>query len=430
MRPRLRLVLAGAAIDNGNRGVEALGLSVVQGIHEAAPDSDLTILDDGWGVRPDRSLGLEGVRADLVGVRRSRRWYRPESWARVRWSLAVGGGRNPVAERLVRAHAVLDISGGDSFTDTYGPTRLRTICAPKHAALHARRPLVLLPQTIGPFLTRQGRSVAANIVRRVALAYARDPDSYERLLALAGPDVDRDRLRQGVDVAFALGATAPDEGVQALLDRRDGEALVGVNVSGLLLSPGLRDRFGVHDDYLATMVEVVRRLVREEGARVALVPHVHVPGGGGESDRVAIEALLSQLDERERARVFAVPGELHASQLKWCIAQTDWFVGSRMHATIAGLSSGVPTFGYAYSGKTEGVFATCGMSSHVADARAVSGEEAVRLMTESFAARDRTRDEMQQKVSVVTDLARRQLVDLVREVSDWPPPPGRGGVRP
>ena len=289
MRPRLRLVLAGAAIDNGNRGVEALGLSVVQGIHEAAPDSDLTILDDGWGVRPDRSLGLEGVRADLVGVRRSRRWYRPESWARVRWSLAVGGGRNPVAERLVRAHAVLDISGGDSFTDTYGPTRLRTICAPKHAALHARRPLVLLPQTIGPFQTRQGRAVAANIVRRVALAYARDPDSHERLLALAGPDVDRGRLRQGVDVAFALGATAPDEDVRALLDRRDGEALAGVNVSGLLLSPGMRDRFGVHDDYLATMVEVVRRLVREEGARVALVPHVHVPGGGGESDRVAIE---------------------------------------------------------------------------------------------------------------------------------------------
>ena len=54
--------------------------------------------------------------------------------------------------------------------------------------------------------------------------------------------------------------------------------------------------------------------------------------------------------------------DLDASEVKWCISKLDWFVGSRMHATIAALSSGVPCAAIAYSRKFRGVFATLGVA--------------------------------------------------------------------
>lgn len=415
MKP-LRLILAGAAIGNGNKGVDALGHSVAHAIDVAAPASELSILDDGWGVRREPSGRYDHCKIEMVGVRRSRRLYRPESWTRVRLALIHGGGSNVVAQRFGRADAVLDISGGDSFTDMYGPTRLRTICAPKFAAMQARRPLVLLPQTIGPFTSRHGRKVASRIIRAAALTYARDSQSYDRLLALAGPGVEPSRLRQGVDVAFALAPVAPNGPVRTLFEQctEEQRLLAGVNVSGLLMTRRAADRFGLAGDYLATMTELVRHLIRE-GALVILLPHVHVPRGRGESDKIAIDALLSNLNAAERERVVSLPVDLDARELKWCIAHMDWFVGSRMHSTIAGLSSLVPTFGYAYSDKTKGVFATCGMPSHVADARQVTGNDAVLVMLDSFRRRLDTRCELEERVPEINTRALVQLVDLISD---------------
>jgi hypothetical protein len=46
---------------------------------------------------------------------------------------------------------VLDIGAGDSFTDIYGPKRFAYLWLTKAMAIARRRPLVLSPQTIGPF---------------------------------------------------------------------------------------------------------------------------------------------------------------------------------------------------------------------------------------------------------------------------------------
>src|SRR5699024_1432515 len=104
-----RLVLAGAPVDNDNRGVEALGRSVIGHLTGTGRIERLSVLDGGWGVR-SWGDGVEGV-----GVRLSRRWHRRESWARVRFDQLFGGLGNPLVQRLADAHALLDLSGGDSF---------------------------------------------------------------------------------------------------------------------------------------------------------------------------------------------------------------------------------------------------------------------------------------------------------------------------
>jgi colanic acid/amylovoran biosynthesis protein len=50
-----------------------------------------------------------------------------------------------------------------------------------------------------------------------------------------------------------------------------------------------------------------------------------------------------------------LPNTLNASQLKQVISQLRFFIGARTHATIAALSSGVPTVSIAYSVKAKGI---------------------------------------------------------------------------
>ena len=408
----LQVVLAGAAIGNGNRGVEALGRSVADAVQRDSPGARLSILDDGWGARPDTSGRHAGIEVEYVGVRQSRRWHRPESWAQVRAAQATAPALNPVARRIRDADAVLDLSAGDSFTDLYGPTRLRTVTLPKEAALHAGRPLVLLPQTYGPFTTTGARELARRLIRSATLAYARDPWSYEQLLELAGPDADASRLRNGVDVAFALQPRRPAEQVAARVERLAAGPLVGVNVSGLLLDPAAHARFGLAGDYLDTTAALVTALV-DAGAHVLLVPHVHLPGGGGESDVRAIASVRERLDDARRSRTTVLSPDLDAAEVKWCISRLDWFVGSRMHATIAALSTLTPVAAYAYSDKTRGVFETCGVGEQCLDARQVAGPEAVERMLAAYHDRARTVALLAEHATGTVDRSRSQLRDVL-----------------
>lgn len=384
-------------------------------MHREAPGARLSVLDDGWGTRHEDGARHPGTEVELVGVRQSRRWHRPESWAQVRVAQATVPSLNPVARRIREADAVLDLSAGDSFTDLYGPTRLRTVSLPKEAALRAGRPLVLLPQTYGPFTTAETRAKAGELVRAATLAYARDPWSHQQLLELAGPEADTSRLRGGVDVAFALEPRRPREEVATALEALGGEVVAGVNVSGLLLDAGAHARFGLAGNYLDTVTALVEALV-DAGAHVLLVPHVHVPGGGGESDVNAIRAVRGRLDPARLSRTTVLSPDLDAAEVKWCIARADWFVGSRMHATIAALSTLTPVAAYAYSDKTRGVFETCGVAEHCVDAREESGTEAVQRLLEAFEARSETAAVLAEHATPTVARSREQLREILDHV--------------
>lgn len=416
----LRLCLAGCALDSGNRGVEALGRSVLSAVERHARSSSVTLLDNGWGVRALDAAQYPALQISLAGARRSRRLHRQESWARIGLDQRLGSWTNPVARTIRRAHAVLDISGGDSFTDLYGRHRFEQTTAPKSAALRVGTPLVLLPQTYGPFRDVTLRRRARALVLGAAMAFARDDDGFTALVALAGPAADPRRLRRGVDVAFALPEQDPGDAIgdglrRALAGGRPAGPLVGINVSGLLWRGGQVD----HDmalDYPSTVVSTLARLSRA-GARFVLVPHVAPTTASAESDSVALHELLRRLPPEVADSVAIAPANLNAMQLKWVIGRCDWFWGARMHATIAALSSGVPAAAIGYSDKTAGVFATCGVRDNVIDGRSVKTQEAVERLVELFEGRQSAATTVRATVPAVVARAHRQLADVLGELA-------------
>ncbi|WP_422773458.1 polysaccharide pyruvyl transferase family protein [Plantactinospora sp. WMMC1484] len=399
-----------------NLGVGALRAATLGGLLAREPGAQVTVFDDGWGQRAGHTfVAGRPVPISLAGARHSRRYHRPESYLNMRISAALGGLGNAGLARIDAADVVLDVSGGDSFSDIYGEHRFRTVTWPKRLALLRRRPLVLLPQTYGPFRSARLRAEAAALVRGARAAWARDPESFAALADLLGPDLDPSRHREGVDVAFGLEPRVPDEPAYQRLAgwfEADPGPVAGINVSGLIARPEGRARFGLTGDTAEVATRLCERLLDRSEARVIIVPHVLTPNGA-DDDRSASERLYATLAPRYGDRVYLVPSGLDPHQSKWAIARTSWFCGMRMHATIAALSSGVPAAVVAYSDKARGVFASVGQRAHVADARRLAGADLLDALWASWTGRAAAAAELAVRAPAAIARAAAQMDEFV-----------------
>lgn len=423
----------GAAPDTTNRGVSALFRCVVEGVGTALPLSRLWVFDNGRGFR-ESSIALpsgDRYRFGCVGGRGGRRYYAAENLASMA-SMASLGSRvarlHPILRLLSDCRAVLDVSGGDSFSDIYGQHRFWSIVRPKLIAARCGIPLILLPQTYGPFNKPRNRRIARQAVHAARVAWARDPRSFEALKNLAGESFDPQRHREGVDMAFNLTPSEPEPGkldreMHAWLEGERKFLLAGVNVSGLvaLNADEARSRFSLRADYVGAILAFIERLLASDQVRLLLVPHVMSPPGSPESDSEACNRILRALPGSMRSRVHIAPTILDEREVKWLISKLDWFCGTRMHATIAALSSCVPTATVAYSDKTRGVFETCNVGDEVIDPRILDTRLVVDRLLSSWSRREETKAVVTRSIDEVKRRATEQFAAIVREMVIDPP---------
>jgi polysaccharide pyruvyl transferase WcaK-like protein len=168
--------------------------------------------------------------------------------------------------------------------------------------------------------------------------------------------------------------------------------LIGFNVSGLVHGgDDARLRFGLRADYARAVTDFLKRILDETDANILFVPHVFTRQGHFEHDPDACAAVAARLGDATKQRVACLPAGLSPGKTKWAVGRTDWFCGTRMHASIAAISSGVPAAAIAYSDKTLGVFETCGQGEHVADLRRLETDEVVNRLWESWEGREQAR---------------------------------------
>ncbi|SDJ79092.1 polysaccharide pyruvyl transferase family protein [Aliiruegeria lutimaris] len=400
--------LLNAAPDTGNQGVSALSAAAVDGLSRRGIDR-IAVADHGSG----RRIAADGT--ERFGLTHNRRLWRGDCLRTVSFCAPLGGLASPSARLLATSRAVLDVSGGDSFTDLYGPHRFRAMIMTKRLALRCGRPLFLLPQTIGPFRSEEARREATEILRAAHGIWLRDKRSEEMLKELLGADFDPARHRRGPDMAVLLPRVAPEGLPVEILDWLVADRaapVAGLNVSGLLWhdAAASKARFGLAASHRDQIEAAARALLDSApDMRLLLVPHVHRPDGHPESDRAAAEALAMRLGPAYAERVAVLPGELSAQELKWVLARLDWFAGARMHATIGAFSSGVPTLGLGYSDKAEGVFEECGLAGHVADLRKLDVAALAARVSASVATRSETSAALAQVLPGVKARAEAQM---------------------
>jgi len=250
-----------------------------------------------------------------------------------------------------RADIMIDIGGGDSFADIYGGRRLRRMFILKYLTHLAGTPLVMAPQTIGPFTKPLSRMLAKLSMRLCKIVATRDDLSLQ-----AARDMGLTReIPLASDVALRLPYDPPE--------KTDGPIKVGLNVSGLLMGGGYtgKNEFGLQMDYPALIRDLITHF-QAQNCAVHLVPHVIVPEGrlAAEDDYRASAALAADFPGTMLAPAFESP-----SEAKTYIAGMDFFAGARMHACIAAFSSGVPVIPMAYSRKFAGLFGALGYTHTV-----------------------------------------------------------------
>lgn len=120
---------------------------------------------------------------------------------------------------------------------------------------------------------------------------------------------------------------------------------VGLNVSPLVLDK-TKNRPAAEQAFCA----LVRYILETSDNAIALVPHVT---WAHDSDLDALGAIKAQF--ADEPRVFLLPGNLNAMQLKGYISRLSMLVTARTHASIAAYSTAVPTLVIGYSVKARGI---------------------------------------------------------------------------
>lgn len=383
VKNHLKVLLVGCPLDSGNGGVTALGYSAIANIVKRHPEIEIFIQHNS-GKQDELIVDVEGQSIVLRPVFFHRSSSLLESQGlRLLGLLAPMVSKMPGFLRaslirrfrlfaaLVEVDAVLDVSGGDSFTSIYGEKVFDGIATIKMIAIRFQVPLYLLPQSYGPFLCQNHANSARFIFENARLIGCRDAHGRSLISALA-PRVDSSRIIECPDIAFGM-ETVSSKG-EALRRKSEADTLIGLNISGLLYFNN--KSFGLNFDYPDMIHRIVEWVIESTDAVIVLVPHVvatakqhMVPE---KTDVNAIEVLSGRYSDLMEARIFTAEEYADPREIKGVIGECDFFMGARMHACIAAISQGIPTLCHAYSDKFTGVMSMVGMEDTVVDMRSVT----------------------------------------------------------
>jgi polysaccharide pyruvyl transferase WcaK-like protein len=235
--------------------------------------------------------------------------------------------------------AVLSV-GGDGYSLDYGLPWLLTDL--DDLIISRKKPIVIWGASVGPFSSnpRYERYMIEHL-KKIDGIFVRESASMEYLTRKGVVD----NVYQVADPAFLLQPIKPGPG--KLFEEISREGL-GINLSPLMANYVTNGNFKEWVEYAA---EIVREVANTFERPLYLIPHVT---SRHTNDHEFMRLIMERIG-KTRQEIILLPPDLNAAETKWVISQLSVFAGARTHATIAAVSSGVPTLTMAYSIKAEGI---------------------------------------------------------------------------
>ncbi|MDV7354471.1 polysaccharide pyruvyl transferase family protein [Rhodococcus oxybenzonivorans] len=307
-----------------------------------------------------------------------------------------GRSKGPVKSEIRKYDIVLDTGGGDSFTDIYGLRRLVLMAYVHRAAKKSGVPLVLMPQTIGPFHSLLGNVIGTGALRRMTAVFARDPVS-------ADYSMRRGRPVDGISTDLVFALPIPEAASSSARD-------VIVNVSGLLWAPNSHVDFSKYRESTFSLIDALI----SRGRRVSVLAHV-LDSDMADNDVPAARSVAEYYGSRVE---LLVPG--HLSEARSLMATAELVIGARMHACLNALSVGTPAIPWAYSRKFEPLLSALGWDSSIelktvgdaatATMAVIDSLDPETLLARTTSVRARSDQKMEDLVAQMQSLVTRQSV--------------------
>lgn len=315
-----------------NRGCEAIVRTAVTVIKKKYPDSYIALASR----KPETDQHIPGLDKIILhntnrGLSRFSLDYFKNQWeTRVirTFKTSYRLMHQDIAEAAKDFDIVLSI-GGDNYC--YGETP--DIYELDRQIKSLGKKLILWGASVG------AKDVCSNAMRKdlesLDALLIREPNSYEELKGLGFNNVH----------LVADGAFLLDKEFLPLPKEWEEGNTIGFNYSPLVHKK--------HPESRKAALELLKHILNTTSYKIALTPHVIISGN---DDYACMLDLLKDLkNEKGVERIFALPNNLNAIQIKGYIARMELFIGARTHATIAAYSSCVPTMVLGYSIKSLGI---------------------------------------------------------------------------
>lgn len=237
--------------------------------------------------------------------------------------------------------------GGDGFSDIYGDNLFNARLNQSKPFMKMGIPIIMLPQTIGPFSKAKNLKQAIEVMRYAKDIYVRDENFIPKLEKLGIP------YHRSKDLSAFMFPEKFNISIK--------EKSVGINVSGLAYSNKFKDLANQFDVYPELIDKLIKHF-QEKGCNVYLIPHSYNYENPEKNndDMVACKVAFDKLSNKQN--VIFIDDNLSAPQVKYVISQMTFFIGTRMHANFAAIYTNVPLFGLAYSYKFKGAFDANGLN--------------------------------------------------------------------
>jgi len=348
----MKITLLGFEFESSNKGCEALSYAFMENLNEILPS--LT--------NEKVSIVNINIHDDLGKIPSL---YPNYNYINIPVKLKNIKSLKKALKEIKSSDIVFDITHGDSFSDIYGKKWFFQTCLFKFFAINSKRPLILLPQTYGPYKSKISIIMAKKILNKCYKIYSRDIISTDYIKNLK---IKNKEIFTTTDLAFALPYKENSKDKQ--------QVKVGVNISGLLFDDSMQQKnhYELKTDYCKYCDDLISKL-HEDGYEVHLVPHVICDSREGrnyfENDTLACEKVLKTHPYCKYESTFDT-----AMDVKSYISKLDVLISARMHASIAAYSSGCVSIPFAYSRKFNGLYKELNYN-YVVDGRTLNTHEAV-----------------------------------------------------
>lgn len=367
--------ISGLALRENNRGTAALGYGAVSFLHERR------LLNEGQVIVEINECSIMGFTKYLIKciLRKERtdfvidgiKWhYRVLSFLGVEKRLVQNNSwiaRKLFLRRIVdNTSLIAAINGGDGFADIYGREIFFQRLSGINFAMENNLPLIILPQTLGPFHDPECLQLASKILKYASQVFVRDV-CFTRELKEIGV-----RYELTNDLSYYMKPEPWEISIDTI-------NAVGVNVSGLAWDNKFYTLAGQFPNYPLLMAGIVK-LFQKKGKTVYLISHsynYHKPELYNDDLKAARE-LYNSLDDK--SNVVLIDKDIISPQVKYIISRMSFFVGTRMHANFAAIFTKVPIFGLAYSYKFKGAFEKNGIFNRTADINNINADEVDRII--------------------------------------------------
>jgi len=252
------------------------------------------------------------------------------------------------------------------------------------------KPVVMFPNSVGPFRTWVGRFLSKLALNNCSSIIIRDPISYGIVESIGVKS--HKFLTSDMALLFEPG-TKP---VREITDH----PVIGVCPGVYSFSIPMQQI----KKYIAGHAVALDAAIEKHGFHVLFLPHYI--SGFAYDDLEISQLILENMKHRENARILRIDD---LGEFKLVISQVDLLVSSKMHPAVLAVSGHVPSIAVVYDHKQTGFFRDLGMSEYTVRLQAADGSELLSRIEKAWLEREKITKLLGCHVPALQDVVRKTV---------------------